>query len=181
MAKTTGIAVILFAVLMLFSRPIWSAEANSLPNYVHGEAWAFGQSDTRKDEIWQKGIDGDLVTKKSERNKNKDAANTEGGINDALDQAEKNNLRGSIGMSMANESSSWKVAPDQKRLHADETMFRDRRHVVRAYAGVKAGDNLDISVGPELILKDEQRGDEAANESQPDSQLGVGMQFKLDF
>lgn len=181
MTKTTGIAAVILAAIAIFPRSLWSADSDLLPNSVHGDAWAFGQSETRKDAIWHKGIDGDQVTKKTERKLEKDAANTEGGINDALDQAEKGKLRGSVGMSMANESSAWKVSPEQKKMRPDETMFRDRRHVVRAYAGVKAGDNLDISVGPELILKDEQHGDETANESQPDSQLGVGMQFKLDF
>ena len=163
------------AAIALFPGLLHSQE----PKSMHGEAWAFGESETRKDAIWKKGLDGDQVTKKPAR-KHK-AANTAGGINSALDQAEKKKLRGSVGMSMENESGSWKVAPEQKRLHADETMFRDRRHVVRAFAGVKAGDNLDISVGPELILKDEQRAEEGATENQPDSQLGVGMQFKLDF
>jgi hypothetical protein len=54
------------------------------------------------------------------------------------------------------------------------------RHVVRAYADVDAGDDLNVSVGPELILKDEQRERTAANK-QPDSALGMGMQFKLGF
>lgn len=169
------------AAIAFTPEPVWSAAASSGPDSIHGDAWAFGQSEMRNDAIWHRGVDGDLVTKKTEPNQKKDSANTAGGINSALDQAEKNSLRGSVGMSMNNESSSWKVAPEQKRLHPDETMFRDRRHVVRAYAGVKAGENLDISVGPELILKDEQHGSETANESQPDSQLGVGMRFKLDF
>ena len=54
------------------------------------------------------------------------------------------------------------------------------RHVVRAYADVDAGDDLSIRVGPELILKDEQRERANANK-QPESALGLGMQFKLDF
>jgi len=45
---------------------------------------------------------------------------------------------------------------------------------------VDAGDDLNVSVGPELILKDEQRERAAANK-QPDSALGMGMQFKLGF
>ncbi len=39
---------------------------------------------------------------------------------------------------------------------------------------------LSIRVGPELILKDEQRERANANK-QPESALGLGMQFKLDF
>ena len=51
---------------------------------------------------------------------------------------------------------------------------------VRAFADVDAGDNLNVRVGPELILKDEQRERAGANK-QPESALGMGMQFKLGF
>lgn len=155
--------------------------ADSNNEAVHGNVWAFGQSELRNEAIWKNGVDGNSMLKKSAPQKQSGATNTTGGIDRALKKAEENNIRGSVGMSMANEESTWKVAPDQKRAQPDESMYRDRRHVVRAFAGVNAGDDLNISVGPELILKDDQHGEESANESQPDSALGLGMRFKYDF
>ena len=52
---------------------------------------------------------------------------------------------------------------------------------MRAFADVAPSDNLDINIGPELILKDDNSRDQIANSSQPDTVLGLGMNFKLDF
>lgn len=116
------------------------------------------------------------------------AMNTDSGIERALSDAEGGaasrsgqTQRGSLGMSMANETSTWCVTPGRDALQPDETRARDSRHVLRAFAGVEPSDDLSIHVGPELILKDEQHSAESAGASQPDSALGLGMQFKLDF
>lgn len=151
----------------------WGAEAEQTG--VHAPGWAFGQSESRNDRIWQKGIDGDVVSRKKKRDK----AGTEkkGG----LESATKENIRGSLGFSLKEETSSWKTTPEARSIHPDENIYRDRKHVVRAFADVQAGDDFSISVGPELILKDEQPTEESATESQPDSALGLGMRFKYDF
>lgn len=148
---------------------------------LHGQPWAFGHSSQRNDAIWSKGISGDKVEKRAHASRKRadGAADTTHGIDQALNETK--GVKGSLGMSMANESGTWKVTPDQKGKQPDEHMFRDRRHVVRAFADVKAGEDLNISVGPELILKDERHGEESATEDQPDSALGVGMRFKFDF
>lgn len=159
------------------------ASAASEPPSLHGRPWAFGQSQSRNDAIWKKGVEGSEVARKKKPvvKNGGEAANTAGGINRALTEAEKANVKGSVGVSLADQSSAWKVAPEEKRMQPDESMFRDRRHVVSAFADVKAGEDLSIKLGPELILKDERHGDETASESQPDSALGLGMKFQYDF
>ncbi len=44
----------------------------------------------------------------------------------------------------------------------DEEKVRESRHVVRAFADVAPSDNLDINIGPELILKDDNSRDQIA-------------------
>ncbi|MBD5538931.1 MAG: hypothetical protein HDQ94_02890, partial [Desulfovibrio sp.] len=89
--------------------------------------------------------------------------------------------KGSLGMSMKNSTTTWNVTPMREAMRPDEVLVRDRHHVLRAFADVEPTEDLSIRVGPELILKDEQHGAESAGSSQPDSALGLGMQFKLDF
>ncbi len=165
------LAVLLFASLVQAAQP-----AKKAGRSLHGQAWAFGVSQSRNDALWHKGIDAGNMSKKAVPPKRK-SVDTSGGIKRALNKAEK--TRGKLGLSMKNRSSSWKVDPNAVR--ADEFRPRDRQHVVRAYAGVKAGKNLDINIGPELILRDERAGEESAHEKQPDSSLGLGMAFKYDF
>lgn len=168
------------AAAILFPTPVLSAAPDQSSESLHGDAWAFGQSMTRKDAIWHNGVAGEQVLKKGASSSAR-KQDTRESNDHALENPKKNIIQGSLGVSMSNESSSWKVSPQQKNIHADERIFRDKKHVLRAFGNVKAGDNLNISVGPELILKDEQHGEESATENQPDSSLGIGMKFKLDF
>lgn len=175
-------AAIFLAALLLLPQFVAGAAKNpdsGAAESVHGQPWAFGQSDSRNDAIWKKGVNAGQVVKNARPDLKTGAANTSGGINRSLSEAEKANVKSSLGLSMNDETSAWKVEPE--RIHPDENMYRDKRHVVRAFADVKTGSDLNISVGPELILKDEQHGDESASESQPDSALGLGMRFKYDF
>lgn len=148
---------------------------------VHGSGWAFGQSADRNSPIWIKGIaPGDIKNRAKPKLEKKRAADTSNGIDAALERAEKKSA-GKLGLKMENETSAWKVAPSQKDMRQDEAMAREGKHILRAYAGVEAARDLNISVGPELILKDIQNVDEYANSSQPDAALGLGMNFKFDF
>lgn len=163
---------------LLFSSGLYpegARGADAEQNGVHAPAWAFGQSESRNDRIWQKGIDGDVVSRKKKRDKT--GTEKKGG----LESATKENIRGSLGISLKEETSSWKTTPEARTIHPDENIYRDRKHIVRAFADVHAGDDFSISVGPELILKDEQPTEESATENQPDSALGLGMRFKYDF
>ena len=64
----------------------------------------------------------------------------------------------------------------------DELRPLERRHVVRAYADFMDSDDASLTIGPELMLKDEHN--EWGKKSRPeenDPSVGLGMQFSLDF
>lgn len=185
---------------------------------LHGQSWAFGQSEDRKAAIWRRGVPaqslkqkavtagsaGQAPGRKADRATGgkspagdgpaaKGAVDTGDAIERALSAAEaaskaeearaqtEHKPKGSLGLSMKDSTTTWNVTPMREAMRPDEVLVRDRQHVVRAFADVEPTDDLSIRVGPELILKDEQHGAESAGSSQPDSALGVGMQFKLDF
>lgn len=206
---------------------------------LHGQSWAFGQSEDRKAAIWRRGVpaqslqqraltgtgakaqSGKAAGAKAPAKGSKSAAagtsgaakgasqksaakngapghgamDTESGIDRALAAAQAMadaeaaeaakgqhaKPKGSLGMSMKNSTTTWNVTPMREAMRPDEVLVRDRHHVLRAFADVEPTEDLSIRVGPELILKDEQHGAESAGASQPDSALGLGMQFKLDF
>lgn len=140
---------------------------------LHAKPWAFGQSEDRNSALWRKGVNGDVISRKQKANKAQE--------NSGIGQEEDDGAKASLGLSFKDEAGTWKVAPEQKSMRPDEDRIRDRRHVVRAFADVEANDDLSFSIGPELILKDERFGDSAAKSDQPDSELGMGMNFKFDF
>lgn len=174
---------------------------------LHGQAWAFGASEDRKAALWQRGVPAKSLKQRAVSSaargafggadpprKGQAAAgamDTGRGIDRALSSARSpagapkgtrgSRPKGGLGLRMENETTTWNVTPMREAVRPDEVLARDSRHVVRAFADVEPTDDLSISVGPELILKDEQRGAESAGGSQPDSALGLGMQFKLDF
>lgn len=148
---------------------------------LHSPAWFFGQSPDRHDDLWCKGVNAKAVKQRAVPSKlRKDAMDTSSGIKRALNEVKKVK-KGSVGLSMGmgNRASTWKVEPNGMR--ADEFKPRDSQHVVRAFADVKANDDLNIKIGPELILRDESLGEENAHEKQPDTSVGVGMHFKYNF
>lgn len=150
---------------------------------LHGEAWAFGQSSSRRDAIWQQGVPPESLRKHAVRDagKHAKAVDTAPGIDNALDTAAKaEKKKSSLGVRVDKESSSWREPLPMDATRPDESLPMESRHVVRAFADVEAGDDLSISLGPELILKDEYN-ERSVNNNQPDSVLGMGMQFKLDF
>jgi len=175
--------ILVMCAVAVFLCPDFAAsagQAKKLEKQMHGQAWAFGKSASRNDVLWHKGVNADAVSRRAVPKKNTfKSVDTSGGIARALDAAEKKKRSGNLGVSMGNQSSSWKVNPNAMR--ADEFKPRDKHHILRAYADMKAGDDLDIKIGPELILRDEYAAEERAHEKQPDSSLGVGMRFKYDF
>lgn len=142
---------------------------------VHASPWAFGRSSTRDDEIWKKGVD----SRKIFRNNPQGNVSISEGKAAAREEARKRHKP--LGLSMKDESGTWKVAPDSGALRPDELKLRDNRHVVSAFADVEAGEDLSIRLGPELILRDDTKGDETARADQPETVFGLGMNFKYDF
>lgn len=194
----------------LWSAPdtVWGKERQQArKGALHGQPWAFGASEDRKAALWQRGVPAKSLKQRavssaagrgafggasSPRNGQATGAmNTGGGIDRALSTARsgaesRNGARGArpkggLGLRMENETTTWNVTPMRESVRPDEVLARDSRHVVRAFADMEPTEDLSISVGPELILKDEQHGAESAGAGQPDSALGLGMQFRLDF
>ena len=149
---------------------------------VHADSWAFSRGPSSRDE-WRDGMPMETLQRRAVEGavgKGK-GMNTASGINSALDATDKRkHAGGDVGVSIREEASSWREGHGPGVV-PDENLPMESRHVVGAYAGVKTEDDLSVKVGPELILKNEQRENPHADNRQPDSSLGVGMQFKLDF
>ena len=149
---------------------------------IHAPTWAFGNS-THSREAWRQGASTSDLQKRAvgEEASKDNSVNTASGINSALNSADAKTARkNGLAVSVRQDDSEWRKKSQMEPETADENVPMQSRHVVRAYADVDAGDDLNIRVGPELILKDEQRERAGANK-QPESALGMGMQFKLGF
>ena len=149
---------------------------------IHAPTWAFGNS-AHSREAWRGGASTSDLQKRAvgEEAAKDNSVNTASGINSALNSADAKTARkNGLAVSVGQDDSEWRKKSQMEPETADENVPMQSRHVVRAYADVDAGDDLNIRVGPELILKDEQRERTSANK-QPESALGMGMQFKLGF
>ena len=149
---------------------------------IHAPAWAF-DSGAHSREAWRDGTSSRELKKRAvgEEAAKDDSVNSASGINSALKTAtNKAERKNGLAVSVGQDESAWRKKSQMEPETVDENIPMQSRHVVRAYADVDAGDDLNIRVGPELILKDEQRERTATNK-QPESALGMGMQFKLGF
>lgn len=149
---------------------------------IHAPAWAFDNG-THSREAWRDGKSTSELKKRAvgEEPAKENSVNTASGISSALKTAEsKGERKNGLAVSVGQDESAWRKKSQLEPESADENVPMQSRHVVRAYADVDAGDNLNVRVGPELILRDDQR-DRAGANKQPDSALGMGMQFKLGF
>lgn len=150
-----------------------TAFAASDNNALHAEPWVFGQSLDRNNDLWRKGVHGDIISRKN---------TSKAQPKNTADQTQrKQQTHGTVGIGMRRETSTWSVDPARKDIRPDEGMTRERRNVLGAYADVQTGDDFNINFGPEIILKDEEHSAEGAASDQPDSALGLGMKFKYDF
>ena len=173
---------ILAVFLNLFFIASYGFRDQNDENLQDKKIWGFGQSVDRKNDIWHKGQDGTALNKHQNTANNNKAVDTTGSIERALKEAERRErVKGKFGLSLEENSSAWAVNPKQNEGKIDEEILRDRKHILRAFAGVEKGDDFTISFGPELILKDEEHSAESAISDQPDSALGLGMKFKYDF
>ncbi|MBB5144357.1 hypothetical protein [Desulfovibrio intestinalis] len=153
-------------------------------NGLHAREWSFSEGSSR--DAWQNqgmptdNLQGRAVGSPVPKDIAPDkAVNTSKGIDSALSQAEKSRKKLPLALSVDDESSSWRETGTSE-LSPDENLNMESRHVVRAYADTAVSEDLNIGLGPELILRNEQR-ERPSNNKQPDSVLGMGMQFKLDF
>jgi hypothetical protein len=155
-------------------------KANAQPLRAH--SWAFSSPGSRESRQWQQGVGADELQKKAVPSSGK-AVNTTSAIDEALKRAETTSRKqGGLNLNIRNESTSFRDVQPQgsEGSHPGENPVRSGRHIVGAFADVQSGEDLRILVGPELSIKDELSMEKSAG-SQPESSLGMGMQFKLDF
>lgn len=151
---------------------------------VHARAWTFREGSSC--DVWQRqGLPTDNLHSRAVNappKKEPDAdkgMDTSAGIDRALNNASGAHAnKSALSLSVEDKSSSWREPTGG--YTPDEHLNMESRHVVRAYADTAVNEDLSISLGPELILRNEQRERSTTN-NQPDSALGMGMRFKLDF
>ena len=149
---------------------------------MQGQPWAFGASESRKDALWQRSVNAhDMHDKAMPDSKpHMHGVDTRKGIDSALQGRQKHGKKDELGVSWEREKSGWRNDANARRT-PDEYVPVESRHHVRAYADVDASEDLNISVGPELIVKDSQANPYSGKSEQPDSAVGMGMQFQLGF
>ncbi|MDR1777155.1 MAG: hypothetical protein LBR31_04930 [Desulfovibrio sp.] len=151
---------------------------------LHANPWAFSAPDRRDVKQWQRGADAEELRKKAvQGSRNERPVNTSSAIDEALKRAEQESQKSAgLNLSIRQENTSFREtrSPTDGEARPDEKQLRTGRHIVGAFADVRSGEDLHIRVGPELILKDEQSAEKSVG-NQPDSAVGMGLQFKLDF
>lgn len=156
---------------------------------LHGESWAFGQSATREDALWKKGVEGETLHHRATGGSQKapavgNTASIEASLRREAERQKKDEerrRRGGLGMSLDTDDSVWRPQTPGAPGKPDETLsIGNPRHTLRAFGGVRS-DDLSISVGPEITVKDKEHGGHFAHSDEPDSAVGMGMRFSLDF
>ncbi|MCR5814775.1 MAG: hypothetical protein K6G15_09820 [Desulfovibrio sp.] len=101
---------------------------------------------------------------------------------EAPKKEERTSTPGDVRFSYDNEKRNWSARPlNQGPRGSDEALGLHQEHRLRAFTSLEEDQDLDISVGPELILKDQKHNATVNSSEQPDSELGVGMRFTYDF
>ena len=156
---------------------------------LHGESWAFGRSASREDALWKKGVEGKTLHHRATSGKQNapaigNTASIEASLRREADRQKKDEdrrRRGGLGISLDTDDSVWRPQTPTAPGKPDETLsIGNSRHTLRAFGGVRS-DDLSISVGPEITLKDKENGNHFAHSEEPDSAVGMGMRFSLDF
>lgn len=158
-----------------------SAPAKPRPDRTKRKhTWSFGDANSSR-KAWTSGIPAENLHRKAlgEQARRSNSVNTATGISNALDTAAKKNRADGLHLNIDQESTSWRGQHLPGHTSPDEHLPLESRHVVRALADVEAAEDLSISLGPKLILKNENQGRFA--DKSPDTELGMSMQFKLDF
>lgn len=155
---------------------------------LHGQPWVFGTSDARKDALWKDGVGGETLQHRATGGKKSNAIGNTASIEASLQREaaqrkkrEEKQKRGGVGLSLDTDESVWRHETPTTMGRPDETLsIGSSRHTLRAFGGVES-DDLSISVGPEITVKDRDNQGHFAHSDEPDSSLGMGMRFSLDF
>lgn len=90
-------------------------------------------------------------------------------------------LPGSLQFSYDQTKASWSSSPKDNVLPNDENLGISEEHHLRAHTHLDQSENLDITAGPELIVKDRKLNPSLKSSNRVDSELGVGMRFNYKF
>lgn len=155
---------------------------------LHGQSWAFGHSTSRKEALWENGVGGETLQHRATGRKKGEAVGNTSSIEASLQREaarqkkdEEQRKRGALGMSLDTDDSVWRHETPTPPGRPDETLsIGSSRHTLRAFGGVES-DDLSISVGPEITVKDRDNQGHFAHSEEPDSSVGMGLRFSLDF
>lgn len=96
-------------------------------------------------------------------------------------QAQSKDESSILHFSYDQEKTTWRPAPSQRNsVVGDEALGLHEEHRLRAHTPLDDSEEIKITAGPELILK-EQKHNPSLDSNQPDSELGIGMQFQYGF
>ncbi|MCR4666343.1 MAG: hypothetical protein K5657_03510 [Desulfovibrio sp.] len=81
-----------------------------------------------------------------------------------------------------NKSSEWRTAPQkQQGSNADENLILHGEHRIKAMKNLDDSESFDVNAGPEVIIKDDKQNKKVTTSDQPDSEIGIGLQFNYRF
>lgn len=160
-----------------------------------GKNWRFGVSPDRANALWRDGVETDSLRQRALGLDRGNAASIEHALREADRQAEKESRKAKeaeraeeeknrVGVNIRRDDSVWRQDLPSDERRPDELRPLERRHVVRAYADFMDSDDASLTIGPELMLKDETNEWSRKRSERPednDPSLGLGMQFSLDF
>lgn len=147
---------------------------------LHGQPWAFGASQSREDALWQRSVSVDDMKDRATPDNPFHRADAQADTPPQGQQRKRHGRKDDIGLSWDRRKGGWRsnASPNTP----DEHLPVEGEHHVRAYADVPAGDDLQIRMGPEVIVKDGKETPYTGKRNEdPKSSVGMGMQFKLDF
>lgn len=161
-----------------------SAKKQAKTEPIHGHAWKFGtakQSRKAAAERWQRGLNSTSLRKRAVSHRKEpipEVTEEDMLVNPMFPKGKK---KSAFSLGFEHKGSSWNNGPSADLHNPGEDYLMEGRNVIRGTTSVDAGNDLNIDLGPELILKDQKARESLSNSNQPDSSLGIGMQFKFGF
>lgn len=188
--SASGMLTVVLAALLCLAPALCAARTSDKagPRRVQASGkhgWTFS-TDAAQARRWQKGISGAELQHKAvagAADRNTAASSvaatrkSSGGTSSA---AGTGSSRSGLAVSWERDIATWQVETPSKLRQAGETFSLRERHIVRAQA--QAGsDNAFVSIGPEVILKNDDDRALAKDTNSPESAVGFGMRFMLGF
>lgn len=157
------------------------------PAGASASGWAFG-ADEAQTARWRQGISGAELQhqavagagRRSDATARAGKRADDGKKSVTAAAAASGGDRSGVYLSWERDITTWQPETPTRIRQAGEVFSLHQRHIVRAQA--RAGDkNASVSVGPEVILKDDNDKAVAKDPHSPDSAVGFGMHFMLGF